>query len=137
MKALIFILLIVSLILETTIITIPLVFLVLLNITVWKKEPWIFPIAFVIGVILDMLLSKTIGISSFYFTLFMFLVLSYQRKFEINTVYFIIASSFLGSLGFLLILGYNNSIILNAILSSIIGTLLFITYSWNLKIKTS
>jgi cell shape-determining protein MreD len=85
----------------------------------------LFVFAFFFGIFLDLVSFKTLGSSSSFFIIFLFLVLLYQRKFEIATNTFVFFASLLGSFGYLILLGYNNNIILQAILSSIIGLLLF------------
>jgi cell shape-determining protein MreD len=125
MKLLAFTLLIIALILEASLTTIPFVFLVLLCLLVLLRENWLFVFAFAFGLVLDLVSFKTPGISSAFFVIFLFLVLLYQSKFEIATNAFIFFSSLLGSFAYLMILGYNNSLILQTILSSIIGLLLF------------
>lgn len=125
MKPLSLFLLILALILESSITTIPLVFLVLLALTVLLKDTIILPIAFLFGILLDVLSFQTLGISSILLITFLFLVLLYRKKFEIATNYFILGASFLGSLIILIILGNSHLIIFETIASSIIGLLIF------------
>lgn len=120
-----FILLFISLILESSITTIPLIFISLLCLTVVYKDNFPFFLAFVFGVFFDILSFKTLGASSLFFVAFLFLVLIYQRKFEIRTYPFILISSFLGSLFYLLLFSYHNLIILQSLLSAAIGLLVF------------
>ena len=125
MKLLAFVLLTIALILEASLTTIPFVFLGLLCLLVLSQENWLFIFAFVFGLALDVVTFKTPGASSAFLVVFLFLVLLYQSKFEIATNAFVFFASLLGSFGYLLFLGYNNNIVLQAILSSIIGLLLF------------
>ena len=125
MKLLSLFFLILALIFESSLTTIPLIFIVLLCLTIIFKQNSIFAFAFLFGLLFDLISFKTLGISSVYFLIFLFLVLIYQSKFEITTNTFIVVACFLGSLGFLLLMGYNNNIVLQAILSSIIGLILF------------
>lgn len=126
MNFLLLFLLILALIFESTLTTIPLVFLILLCFTIIYKQNWIFIYGFLFGFLFDLVSFKTIGLSSIYFISFIFLVLLYQRKFEITTYYFVIVASFLGSFGFLLLLGYNNSIIIQSLISSLFSFFIFI-----------
>ena len=125
MKLLAFVLLTIALILEASLTTIPFVFLGLLCLLVLLRENWLFIFAFAFGLVLDLVIFKTLGTSSAFFVTFLFLVLLYQSKFEIATTAFVFFASLLGSFGYLLLLGYNNNIILQAILSSVMGLLLF------------
>jgi cell shape-determining protein MreD len=125
MKYFALVLLLLALVFEVSLTTIPFIFLVLLCLLVIFRENWLFAMAFIFGLLFDFLSFKTVGISSLFLVLILFLVLLYQSKFEITTAYFVAIASFLGSLLFLMLQGYTHSIILQAILSSIIGLLLF------------
>src|ERR1035437_2356663 len=101
MKFLAIVILALALILEVSITTIPLLFLVLLCLMVLIKGDWLFILAFVFGLIFDLLAFKTLGVTSAFLTAFLFLVLLYQSKFEITTGYFVTIAAFLGSFLFL------------------------------------
>jgi cell shape-determining protein MreD len=125
MKVLAVFLLFLALILEVSITTIPLLLLVLLCLMVLIKANWLFILAFIFGLIFDLLAFKTLGTTSAFLLVVLFLVLLYQSKFEITTGYFVIIAAFLGSLLFLFIQGYTHSILVQAIVSSIIAWLFF------------
>lgn len=126
MKLFSIVLLSLALFLEASITTIPLVFLSLVSLMVIKRENWIFIYGFLFGVLLDLFSFKTLGVSSAFFVTFLFLILLYQRKFEIATNYFVLGVCFLGSFSFLFLLGFNNLIIVQSLISSFLGLLLFI-----------
>lgn len=113
-----------SLFLESSVTTLPLVFLTLFCLAVLTRKEWVFVAAFIAGVLLDALSFRVLGQSSLYFILYIFLVFLYERKFEISTKYFVFMASFLGSFGFLIIFSYNN-VVLQSLMSSIIGILIF------------
>jgi cell shape-determining protein MreD len=125
MKFLALSLLLLMLVLEVGLTTIPLIFLVLLCLVVTFKANWLFMMAFFFGLLFDLLSFKTLGVSSAFLVTFLFLALLYQSKFEIATGYFVAIASFLGSFLFLLFQGYTHLIILQSISSAIIGLLLF------------
>lgn len=125
MKLLSLFFLITALIFESSLTTLPLVFIVLLCLTVVFKQNFIFGLAFLFGLLFDLISFKTLGISSIYFLIALFLVLIYQSKFEITTNSFVVVASFLGSFLYLFLMGYNNNVLLQAILSSIIGLIIF------------
>lgn len=114
-----------SLILEASVTTLPLVFLTLLCLTVIIRKEWVFALALFAGIILDAVSFRILGQSGIYFVISIFLVILYERKFETATKSFIFISSFLGSFGYLLLFSYGNLIILQAISSAIIGALIF------------
>ena len=113
-----------SLFLESSVTTLPLVFLALLCLAVLTRKEWVFVIAFIVGVLLDAFSFRALGQSSLYFIIYIFLVFLYERKFEISTKYFIFIASFLGSFGFLIIFSYNN-LVLQSLVSSIIAVSVF------------
>lgn len=125
MKILSLILLTSALLLETTLTTLPLVLITIVIFTVIYRQNFIFILGFVFGILLDLILFKTAGGSSLFFTVFVFLILIYQRKFEINTASFVLISLFFGSFFYLLLFSNHNLIVLQAMVSSLIGLLIF------------
>lgn len=113
-----------ALLLEGTVTTFPLVLVVLLCFTAITKNTVAFPVAFIAGMFLDILTIRTIGVSSIFFMVFLFMILLYQRKYEINSYPFVFFASFLGSLGFLLLSGRGN-FFLDSLISSFIALLMF------------
>ncbi len=114
-----------SFLLEISVTTLPLVFLTLLCLAILTRKEWIFVIAFIAGVVLDALSFRLLSQSSLYFIGYIFLVFLYQRKFEIATKHFVFIASFLGSLGYLLLFSYGNSIVLQSLISSAIAVSIF------------
>jgi cell shape-determining protein MreD len=129
-------LLIILLILEGTLTTLPLVMLYLLCMTILKRDAGVFVVAFFAGLCLDLLAVRTLGVTSLFFILFLFLLLLYQRKYEIYSYPFIVASSFLGSAGFLFLFGYGN-IFLQSVISAIVTVIAFALIRWKFKTQGS
>ena len=94
-----------AILLESTITTLPLVLLLILFLAITRKSNDVFAIAFISGLFLDILSFGTIGLSSLYFVVLVFIVYMYQRRFEIETINFLILFSFFGSLVYLLMDG--------------------------------
>lgn len=126
MKFLALIFLSIALILEASLTTIPFVFLVLLVFMVLSKGNWLFGFGFIFGILLDLVSFRTLGISSVFFVLYLFLIIIYQSKFEIETAFFVLVSAFLGSFIYLFITGVNESLIIQAVLSAGFGLGLFV-----------
>jgi len=76
-------LIIISVFLEGTVTTLPLTLVCLLCLTIYKREGIVFLIAFLAGLLLDILRVNMVGESSLFFVVFVFLILLYQRKYEI------------------------------------------------------
>ena len=97
----------IAVILQGAITPLPLVLLCLLYVTIIMRQGIpVFFLAFVTGLLLDTFALRPIGETSIFFLLFTFLVLLYQRKYEINSYQFVLVASFLGSLLYLSIFNY-------------------------------
>jgi len=119
---------IIAVLLEGTLTSLPLVLIFLLCLMVMKKADWIFALALVSGVLLDIFSLRAIGTTSVLLILFVFLILLYERKYEIATIPFVAGASLAGSFIYLTILG--NTSILESITSSIFAIIVFVLYIW-------
>ncbi len=117
-------LLLIFVFLEGTVTTLPLVFVLLLSALILKRRRLVFYAAFISGLLLDLLTVRTIGSEIIFFLLFFYLVLLYQKKYEINSYPFVLVSSFVGSYLFLLLFGYGNVLAQSAV-SCIVAIVLF------------
>lgn len=119
--------LIIAAVLESSITTLPLTLLILVFAGVVTRSNNIFFLAFFAGLVLDFLSFRTIGLSSIYFVSFVFVIFLYQKKFEIQTLHFIMIFSFLGSLGYLILIGINNFFI-QSVFSAILSSFSFFVF---------
>lgn len=113
-----------AILLEGTITSIPIVLDVLLVFYILERKSRLFILALISGIILDVFGVRALGLTSIFLIAFIFIVLLYERKFEIATYPFVFFSSFLGSFMYLLLFGYNY-LIQQAIVSSLFAVLLF------------
>jgi len=116
-----------ALLLESVAITLPLfliVVLVMLVIFSEKQNNLVLALAFFGGLILDVSAVRYLGSTSLFLTCWLFLILLYERKYEINTIPFVLASSFFGIILYLWFFGYGE-ILIQAGVGSIIAVLLF------------
>lgn len=111
------------LILQGSLISFPLVFVFLQNVAIKRRREWIFAFAFMLGIVLDSLYLRTLGVTSIFFLLFLFAIFIYERKFEIDNATFIFISSFLGAMILLTILG-EPWVLLKSFLTSIFAILI-------------
>ena len=116
----------IALILEASVTTLPLVLIAVLVFSVIVHREWVFALALVLGLILDAMTLKTLGSSSIFFVIFIFLVFLYERKFEISTKPFIFLACFLGSILYLQIFKLQDFLFLQGLISAILGTIVFI-----------
>lgn len=89
----IFFSLFVALFLEASLFSLPFLLLCLIFFGVFYKESWIFPVAFLFGIVLDMLLFRTVGVTSLFFLCVLGVVFLYQRKFETQSIPFLLCFS--------------------------------------------
>ena len=123
-----FLLLFIAILLESTISTLPLVFIVLLCGAVVYKETEILIAAVIAGVVLDMLLFRIAGVTSIFFLVALLLAFLYEKKFEIKSLPFITVFSFVGSMIYCLIF-VRNMIFLQAVISCVLVICLFMVLS--------
>lgn len=109
---------------EGAVISLPLVLDFILVYYIFERKAWIFALAFILGLILDIFHLRLLGLTSIFFVVFIFIITLYERKFEIKTTAFVLFFSFIGSLIFLFIFGYNY-VLLQSIVSSLIAVVLF------------
>lgn len=119
-----FVILIISLLLEATFTTIPLLLVVFNLYTIIYKKEKVFAYAFLFGGLFDILAFKSVGLSPFLLILFLAFVLLYKRKFEIETSVFVVISTFLGSLIYLFFI-FSKPLVLESFLASIISVIVF------------
>lgn len=116
--------LILSVFIEGTTITIPVVLGLLVVLQTIYQDSWIFAAAFLTGILLDMFLLRTVGTTSIIFIAFLFILSLYEKKYEVKTSTFILTVTFLGSLIYLLIYKHNY-VLQQAIVNSAIAVILF------------
>lgn len=125
MSILFFLFLTIALFMQTTVTSIPLILPVLLLFYIVTRSTLAFAAAFFFGIIFDVLTVQTIGTSSAFFLGFLFLVSLYERKFEVNSVYFIAIFSFVGG-SIILLLTKQEYVIPQATVVAVIAVLSFL-----------
>lgn len=137
MRILLLIFLLCAIFFEGTITTLPLVVISFISLAIVMRNPTIFFLAFLSGILLDSFALRPIGEASVFLLIALFLMLLYQRKYEINTYPFVLLSSFVGSFVFLIIFGYQH-LFLQAILCTFVSLVLYsFVRSTNFGIQSS
>lgn len=126
----------IAVLLEGSVTTLPLVLIVLLCLTIVRRDAIVFSLAFIAGIFLDIVTVQTIGRSSLFFTVMVFLILLYQRKYEINSYPFVFFACLVGSFVFLFMMGIGN-IIGQAIVSGALAVILFGIVKGRSKMQSS
>jgi hypothetical protein len=119
-----FFLLFIAVLLESTVVSMPLVFIILLCGAVVFASPAIFFWAFFTGIVLDAMMLQILGARSLFLLLVLTVAFLYQRKFEIQRLRFILIFSFLGSLLYGWIFEYDY-VLMQAIIASVVAGGLF------------
>ena len=114
-----FIVLAILFLVENVYLSLPLVFDVILLTYIVRRDAFVFPLALCIGILFDVLSFEEIGTRSIFFLCFLFLVMFYEKKFEIRTYPFVFFSSFFGGMIFLFL--FNHQLIFwQALVNSVI-----------------
>ncbi len=121
--------------LESTILNIPLVLILLLVLFVRNKTPEIFFLAFILGFLLDVLKLQRAGVSSIYFLITLFIIFLYDKKYEINTLRFVVISS--GTVSIVHLSLFSNPSVLQIVFSIIIGVISYICIGYINKFKVT
>lgn len=93
---------------EGTVVTVPLIIGLLGSIAVFNKSAAVFLLGFFSGVLVDTVSLHLLNFSSIYFLIFLLLIFLYERKFEVQNMWFVFLATFIGSLGYLGILRYHS-----------------------------
>lgn len=110
--------------LEGVLTSIPILLCLLTVISIHEKSNKIFVLAFVSGVLLDVLRVDPVGLRSIFYTIFLFLIFLYERKFEIDSLPFVFFSSVIGSAAYLFIF-HHNMVFLSLLFSGGFSVILF------------
>lgn len=109
--------------LESVFTTLPLLFIAFLITSVIEKDYTIIFMALIFGLMLDMMTFRTIGATSLFLLIALFIVNLYERKFETSSIYFVSAFGFLGTLAYSVI--FETFSIFEVIFSSLITMTFF------------
>ncbi len=96
---------------EAVFFKVPFVLIVLLLTLVYIQKPWIILLSIPAGMLLDSLTFRLLGESSLFFAIMMGLFFGYGKKFEIQSLGFVVFASCITSLAYLLIFGSEHIVI--------------------------
>ena len=128
-----YIIFIVAFFCELVLTSIPLILIMLLNLFIFSKKEWVFILAFIVGILFDILALRPIGFSSIFYISSLFLISLYERKFETTTIYFVFIMSVILSAIYIVL--FSRFSILESIFSGVLGALVFLSLNY-LKHKT-
>ena len=117
-----FLLLLVTLMLEGTIIVLPLSLSVLLIMYVLSKDTRIVFVGLVAGLVLDAMLVRQFGLTSLFISVFLLVVHLYERKFEVTTYPFVIFASTAGTMLYSIV--FTTPVLLGQLVISIVASII-------------
>src|SRR5688500_7183486 len=119
-------LLIFSIFLETYS-TFPFVLVLLVFLSIHLSKTQVLSFAFLGGILLDVFLFRQLGQSSIFFLIFSFLILSYQNKFEADTIAFVSLFSFIGAFFYMLFTNQENALLVS-VTAALLSFAIYIIY---------
>lgn len=96
---------VIALFLETTFFAVPLLLVSLIILAVLVKDPFVYFLAFILGLLFDSMTLQTLGTTSIFLLGILFLIRLYERKFETRNVPFVAMISIISLVSYLLIFG--------------------------------
>ena len=109
----------------TGITTLPFILTGLVLSAIFSRKIAIFLFAFLGGIVLDFSLFRPVGLTSLIFVSFLLSTYLYSRRFEVRTIHFVFFATFLGSLIYLWIFGYQ-TILLQSLISAFVAVFIFL-----------
>lgn len=103
MQKILLICLVLAILLEGTLTSLPLVIMLLLIIGTQMRSNDVFFVGFFSGLLLDVLLVRPLGETSVYFLVVLFLLFLYDRKYEVSSPLFVTLVTFIASSIYVLI----------------------------------
>lgn len=113
-----------SVLLEGIVTTLPLTIVGLICFTVMRRDTSVFLPAFLAGLAIDIFRVEHVGMTSIFYIIFLFLILLYKKKYEIYSSPFILMATFFGTFFFLLIFK-SEGIMIQSIVNAILAVVLF------------
>lgn len=118
--------LLIAIVCESSVIPLPFVYLFLLISFIIKQDPGILFQAFIAGLFLDILFLRPIGLTSSILLLCLLFIFLYERKFEIQTMQFVMLAAGLGALLYALIFSYGALVFYSFTSAFLVGIVSFI-----------
>ncbi len=110
--------------LEATIIHLPLILLSLLIFFIITRSADVFLMAFLFGMLIDLLTVQRVGVSSVFYIITLFLTSLYERKYSIQTVPYIFIATLISSWLYMFLI-WNESQPELALVSALLGIFVF------------
>lgn len=114
----------VSLFLGTGVVAAPLAIGCLLASLILFTKPQMLLLAFCLGILTDILAFQTVGLTSIFFVLLLGAVFVYERRFEIHTLQFVVAFSFLASMVYLFF-SHASHVLLSSLVTAVWASAVF------------
>ncbi|HET9946887.1 MAG TPA: hypothetical protein VFQ63_02385 [Patescibacteria group bacterium] len=119
--------LLVSLFFEASLLQFPLVLAVVIVAAAISDLPFIFLVSVFAGFVLDGMTFRTIGSTSIFFLISLFVLATYKRKFELQSPFFIFTAIFLLGLLYNVLFGYRFGL-LSSVVTAGVSTFFYILF---------
>jgi len=116
--------LLVAVLLEITFSSLPFTVIVLILMLFFKKDDYIYYVFFIVGFLMDILLLRNLGLTSFFYLCTIGVVYLYRRKFETTSFPFVVFISFFSSFFYLLMFS-DKLIFLQSVFSMFVSIISF------------
>jgi len=110
---------------ESALTSLPLLLIIVGVLAVLYKETWVAALAFFGGLLLDVTKLQPLGSTSLFLVCWLFLILLYERKYEVDSIPFVAISSFFGTLLYMWIFE-GSGLLMHAGAASVLATLLYL-----------
>lgn len=122
--ALYFLSAVIALFVESLFFQIPITLIVITYVAIFQKKEWVIPFTVFIGILLDSLTFRPIGVTSLFFLCVIGLLYLYKKKFETNHALFGIVFTILACVFYIFVFDYQQ-IFLATLWSVFLASLLF------------
>ncbi|MBI2443197.1 MAG: hypothetical protein HYV40_04815 [Candidatus Levybacteria bacterium] len=121
------VLLLLAVIVEGTVVSLPFVLSLLIVFHIVYRSWWVLVAAFVAGLLLDSMLFRQLGQSSLLFLSLLFLMIVYERRFEVQSKLFFLLAQGFGISSYLLFFG-SSAFVLQTLLIVLFGCIVFLMF---------
>lgn len=127
MEIVVIFLLIILAFIEGSVTTLPLVLVCLITLAAHTKSSRVYAYGLLGGCLLDILTGRPLGLTGLIFSIFLFMIFLYQRKYEIDSYIFVCFASIMLSLIFSVIFA-SSGLFSHVIISALFGEMLFLLW---------
>lgn len=115
--------------LEGLVLKVPFVLIVLILTVVFIPRSWLILLSIPAGIVVDSMTFRSLGLTSLFFAISLGLIFAYGKKFELQSIAFVMFSTCIATTGYLLIFGYQQ-FFLQLLLTLVISFISFVAVTF-------